>query len=64
MESHLGTEKPVELSAEQLASKDLTKLIRKLRWIGLEEDAHRLQTVLSKVPADRRATILGPVNTD
>jgi hypothetical protein len=65
MESGIANKELVELSPEQLASADLTKLIRKLRWIGLEEDAHRLQVILSRFPADVRATIMaGPLNTD
>lgn len=29
---------------------DLTKLIRKLRWIGLEDQAHQLEVAIPKFP--------------
>lgn len=46
-------------------SQDLPKLIRKLRWIGMEEEADRLQTVVCSLPADERGTVLaGPFSTD
>jgi hypothetical protein len=33
--------------AEQRASNELIKLIRKLRWIGMEEEAERVQKDLT-----------------
>jgi hypothetical protein len=33
--------------AEQRASNELIKLIRKLRWIGMEEEAERVQEELT-----------------
>jgi len=33
-----------DVSAEQRASNDKIKLIRKLRWIGMEREARHLQT--------------------
>ena len=45
--------------------KEWTKLIRKLRWIGLEDEARRLQTVVSSLPPDERGTVsAGPFFTD
>jgi hypothetical protein len=41
-----------------------TKLIRKLRWIGLEDDAHNLELALSTLPAEQRAGIAEPYGTD
>jgi hypothetical protein len=40
-------------SGEQRTSNDLVKLIRKLRWMGLEREAERVenQLTLCKVPA-------------
>ncbi len=35
-----------DVSAEQRASNDKIKLIRKLRWMGLEREARRLQGAL------------------
>jgi hypothetical protein len=44
---------------------DLAKLIRKLRWIGMEEEAHHLQmAVCSLPPHERYAVLAGPFNTD
>jgi hypothetical protein len=41
------------------------KLIRKLRWIGMEEEASRLQTVVCTLPPGERATVsVGPFATD
>ena len=55
----------VELSPEQRASVDLAKLIRKLRWIGMEEEAQRLQIVLSRFPPEQAEIVLAdPPSTD
>jgi hypothetical protein len=41
------------------------KLIRKLRWIGLEEEASRLQLVVSSLPPRERDTVsAGPFRAD
>jgi len=43
----------------------LERLIRNLRWIGLEEEAHRLELAISTVRSEERGSVLaGPVNTD
>jgi hypothetical protein len=45
--------------------KEWSKLIRKLRWIGMEDEARRLQTVVSSLPPDERGTVsAGPFFTD
>ena len=38
---------PADL-AEQRASNELVKLIRKLRWIGLEEESERVEDELTQ----------------
>ena len=44
---------------------DLVKLIRKLRWIGMEEEAHYLQMALCSLPPHERYSVLaGPFSTD
>ena len=44
---------------------ELAKLIRKLRWIGMDDEARRLQTALGSLPADERSTVsAGPFSTD
>jgi hypothetical protein len=41
------------------------RLIRKLRWIGLEEEARRLELAISTVPSEQRGSVLaGPLTTD
>jgi hypothetical protein len=45
--------------------KEWSKLIRKLRWIGMEEEASRLQIAVGKLPPDERGTVsAGPFSTD
>ena len=36
-------QQPSDTSARQRASNELVKLIRKLRWLGMEEEAQGLQ---------------------
>jgi hypothetical protein len=55
----------IAFSDEQRASSELVKLIRKLRWIGMEEEAQKMQASLSEIPPDERATVSASVpNTD
>ncbi len=48
MDAPLGPPKPPDVSAEQRASNDLVKLIRKLRWMHMEEEAERVQSQLTQ----------------
>ncbi|MGB8897702.1 MAG: hypothetical protein WA322_00870 [Pseudolabrys sp.] len=44
---------------------DWAKLIRKLRWIGMEDEACRLQMAVRSLPPDQRGTVsAGPFSTD
>ena len=44
---------------------DRSKLIRKLRWIGMEEEAHRLELAVGSLPPEERGTVsAGPFSTD
>jgi hypothetical protein len=44
---------------------DLTVRIRKLRWMGMEDEAKTLEQELKSVPATEIDTVLGaPRNTD
>ena len=55
----------VDVGPEQKAAHEVVKLIRKLRWIGLEREARELQAALSEFPSDKRASVLaGPHSTD
>jgi hypothetical protein len=41
------------------------KLIRKLRWIGLEDEARRLEHAVSTVPPEQRGSVSAePSSTD
>ncbi len=44
---------------------DWARLIRKLRWIGMEEEAERLEFAVSTLPPEMRGSVsCGPFNTD
>ena len=44
---------------------ELAKLIRKLRWIGLDDEARRLQLVMRTLPVEERGSVsIGPFSTD
>jgi hypothetical protein len=57
-----------ETHAQPLAQSspgEWAKLIRKLRWIGLEDKARSLQLAVSALPAEARGSVLaGPFSTD
>jgi hypothetical protein len=47
------------------ARDDWAKLIRKLRWIGMEDEANRLQQAVRALPPEERGTVsAGPFSTD
>ncbi len=49
----------------QRAPGEWAKLIRKLRWIGLEDEARSLQLAVSTLPAEERGSVsVGPFSTD
>jgi len=44
---------------------DCSRLIRKLRWIGMDEGAKQLQLALRSLPPEQRGTVsAGPFSTD
>lgn len=55
MEMLLRQPKPPDVSAEQRASNELVKPIRKLRWMGMEKEAvsAQMQLVRCRVPLRR-----------
>ena len=60
---HVANE-PV-ISLNQLSSGEWAKLIRKLRWVGLEEEARRLELAMSALPPEQRGCVsAGPSSTD
>jgi hypothetical protein len=62
METFLG-QPPPDVSAEQRASNEMVKLIRKLRWMGMEVEAQRLQVRLDGA-ARADSVIAEPRETD
>jgi hypothetical protein len=59
--SEIG-ERPEVALAERTPT-ELVKLIKKLRWMGMEEEAARIQILLRRI--DAAATLLaGPCDTD
>ena len=55
-------ERPEVVFAERTTS-ELVNLIKKLRWVGMEQEAARIQSLLRR--ADAAATLLsGPWDTD
>ena len=50
---------PVDRKSSQGA-----KLLRKLRWIGMEGEARRLELALSTLPPEDRAVATEPPGTD
>jgi hypothetical protein len=49
-----------DVPPEQRRVADLVKRIRKLRWLGMEQEAATLQLVLARVPPTERTIILTP----
>jgi hypothetical protein len=64
-------EEPVMFAADEIASqarplpRDWARLIQKLRWISLDDEATRLEWAVSKLPLEQRCELnLGPADTD
>jgi hypothetical protein len=56
---------PVDVTPEQKAACEVIKLVRKLRWIGLDAEAKELQLVLKEFSPERRGSMLAcPHSTD
>jgi hypothetical protein len=50
---------------DHLTRGEMAKLIRKLRWIGLEDEARRLQRIASTLPPEETGSVsAGPFATD
>jgi hypothetical protein len=52
-----------QLSPKQRAARELAKRIRKLRWLGEEENARLLQAALAQMPPGESVLLL-PMSTD
>jgi hypothetical protein len=62
MERSLEQQKPPDMPARQQAD-ELIKLIRKLRWMGLEAEAEQAQAALRSIPA-ADTVLAAPHDTD
>jgi len=55
----------LEMTADERRTDEVIKLIRKLRWIGLESEAKQLKEVLEGTPSPPRGSLVaGPHSTD
>jgi hypothetical protein len=63
METLVNRQELPDVSAEQRASNEMIKLIRKLRWMGMEGEALRLQISLNGI-AHADSVIAEPRETD
>jgi hypothetical protein len=52
-------------SIDRRSSREWEELIRKLRWIGLDDEARRLELAVSTLPPKERGSVpVGPFSTD
>jgi hypothetical protein len=50
---------------QQRLEHEAAKLVMKLRWIGMEDEAKRLEAMLNTLRAEERGSVLaGPFSTD
>jgi hypothetical protein len=54
---------PSDISGEPKSARELVKRIRKLRWMGMEEEAQRLQIALRRIE-DTDCVLAAPRDTD
>ena len=59
----LSPDRPADISGEQSSARELVKRIRKLRWMGMEEEAQRLQATLRRIE-DTDCVLAAPRDTD
>jgi hypothetical protein len=53
------------LSIEERSPHDWAQLVCKLRWIGMPEEARRLELAVNTLPPEERVSVLGePLSTD
>ncbi len=60
MEISLEQQKPPDTSLAQSTSNELVKRIRKLRWIGMEEEAEQLMKELAQRHGTATDSVLAP----
>ncbi len=65
MEILFGQGTHFDVSAEQRASNQFVHLIRKLRWIGMDDEAEQVLAQLTRCPFRPTETVIaGPWATD
>jgi hypothetical protein len=64
MDVRVERQKPPETSLAHHASNELIKLIRKLRWVGMEEEAKGLQKELTRRAIAGDSVLATPAETD
>jgi hypothetical protein len=65
MNAYDAEETSVQMTSQGRQPDEVVKLIRKLRWIGLESEAKELQDVLEGLPSPRGGGLVaGPHSTD
>jgi hypothetical protein len=64
MEMRHDQQKPPDSLTEQRTSNELVKLIRKLRWMGMEKEAESAQDELSVRRAAADSVVASPRDTD
>jgi hypothetical protein len=60
----LDAEAIPDVPPEQRQVADLVKRIRKLRWLGMEQEAAKLQQALARVSPERAVVLTPPCDTD
>jgi hypothetical protein len=64
-ETSMGPGYEPNVSVSRRSSPDWAKLICKLRWIGLEDEARSLERAVSTLhPQERGSVSVGPFDTD
>jgi hypothetical protein len=65
MEMFNGQRQHLDESAQRNASNDCVRLIRKLRWIGMDDEAERILAQIGRWPFRPTETVIaGPWATD
>lgn len=65
MHANRATGSALDFAIDRETSDEAIKLIRKLRWIGKEDEAHRLERQLNVLPPMQRGSVLAdPISTD
>jgi hypothetical protein len=65
MDTQFEHQRPPNGLAEQKTADELVKLIRKLRWMGMDDEAQRMQTTVASYNVQTVSSVIdGPDDTD